>query len=385
LDDMNRSKEELIEELQQLRQHKNTFINMLSHELRNPLTSAMMGVELSEKILQEGGQATKTIKIVRRQLKQLNRMVDDLLDVARITENRIILKQEEVDLNQIVKQAIEDYRWQFSESGVILNTEFTSTLQISADSVRMTQAVGNLLHNAVKFTDRGKDVSVVVSRSEDQREALITVRDTGMGIDPKDLPNIFEPLSQVDKSLDRKYGGLGLGLSITKGIVELHGGTITAASDGLGKGSLLIIRLPILYRVQDHCATADKEEPLRILIIDDMPDILEIMSALLEHLGHEVITAESGFEGIVKAKEFHPHVLFCDIGLPGINGYEVAKFFHADDELKDTYLIAFSGYARPEDRECSKEAGFQVHLSKPVGIEDLKESLRGFYKSGIDL
>ncbi len=387
MDDMNRSKEELIEELQQLRQHKNTFINMLSHELRNPLTSAMMGVEMIERVHHEGGQITKTNKIVRRQLKQLNRMVDDLLDVACIIENRITLRKEEVDPNQIVKQAIEDYQWQFAEKGVILNTEFTAPLQLSADPVRMTQAVGNLLHNAVKFTDRGNVVHVAVSRSEDLKQAEIIVRDTGMGIDQETLLNAFQPFLQADKSIDRKNGGLGLGLSITKGIVELHDGTIAVKSDGLGKGTQSIIRLPIPYAEEADCAVSGHEDRLRILVIDDMPDIREIMTALLEHLGHEVVTAESGVEGITKAKAFHPQVLFCDIGLPGISGYEVAKFFCTDHELKDTYLIAFSGYSQPEDRERSKEAGFQVHLAKPVEMEVLKNILQDFSKtkSGIDL
>ena len=368
-----------VDKLRRVNQQRNEFINILSHELRNPLTSAMMGVDLID-MQHESGEVKKTNKIVRRQLKQLNHMVDDLMDVARITENRITLNKEEVDLNQLVRNAIEDYQWQFAEKGVILNSEFTEPLKLSADSVRMTQAVGNLLNNSLKFTETGNVVYVSVSQSEDKRDAMITVRDTGIGIDQEALSYLFEPLLQVDKSLDRKNGGLGLGLAITKGIVELHGGTVEVTSDGLGEGTQSIIRLPIPYTVEAYSSETGKEDGLRILVIDDMPDITEIMTALLEHLGHEVITAESGFEGIAKAKVFHPHILFCDIGLPGISGYEVAEFFTADEELKDTHLIAFSGYSQPEDRERSKEAGFKAHLAKPVEMEVLKSILLDYCK-----
>jgi len=369
----------LVHKLHLANKQKNDFINMLSHELRNPLASAMMGVDLID-MQHENVQVKKTNKIVRRQLKQLNHMVDDLMDVARITENRITLNKEEVDLNQLVRNAIEDYQWQFAEKGVILNSEFTEPLKLSADSVRMTQAVGNLLNNSLKFTETGNVVYVSVSQSEDKRDAMITVRDTGIGIDQEALSYLFEPLLQVDKSLDRKNGGLGLGLAITKGIVELHGGTVEVTSDGLGEGAQSIIRLPIPDREEMDSSETGKEDRLRILVIDDMLDITEIMTALLEHLGHEVITAESGFEGIAKAKVFHPHVLFCDIGLPGISGYEVAEFFTADEELKDTHLIAFSGYSQPEDRERSKEAGFKAHLAKPVEMEVLKNILLDYCK-----
>ncbi len=368
---------ELVDKLRQSDQNKNTFINMLSHEIRNPLASAMLGIEMIEKMQQEGEWNTKVVEIVKRQLTQLSHMADDLLDVTHITEQNLVLKKQPVELNEIVEQVIEDYQWQFVYDGVVLKTEFTSPLHLDGDPVRLAQAVGNLLHNAVKFTERGKEVSVAVARSKDTDEALITVRDAGMGMDSEMLSDVFEPFSQADKSIDRRRGGLGLGLSIVKGIVELHGGSITAKSDGLGRGTEFIVRLPVTPRKETSAAEQEEAsgESLRVLVIDDMPDITEIMTALLAHLGHDVVSASDGLEGIAKAKEFRPHVLFCDIGLPGMNGYEVAQYFCGDDDLKGTYMVAFSGYAQPEDRQRSRKAGFKEHLAKPVELNTLKKIL----------
>lgn len=290
--------------------------------------------------------------------------------VTRITQYKIKLKKERVELDKLVQLVVKDYRPQFAEKEVRLETELTAdSLFLEADPTRMTQIVGNLLNNAVKFTAKGDKVSVKATKDDSTQEVVITVQDTGMGIQPELLTDLFQPFMQVDCSLDRNLGGLGLGLAIVKGMVELHDGSVAVHSEGLGHGTKFTIRLPV-------AATEKQKQEIktvglsgsyhRILIIDDISDIAVTLCSLLSYLGHKVITALSGPEGIIKAKEFRPNVLLCDIGLPGMNGYEVARSFQSNNELKDVYLIALSGYAQPEDLERSRSAGFNLHLAKPV-------------------
>jgi PAS domain S-box-containing protein len=372
---------DLVEKLRQQDQNKNTFLNMLSHELRNPLASIMMSLSLQNQVPPGGEEDIKARKVMERQTAHLSRLVDDLLDITRITQNKITLKKERVELNQLVKVAVADYQASFIEKEVGLKIELTSDLLfLEADPARLTQIIGNLLHNASKFTSKGDQVFVTVYHDESTQEAIIKVKDNGIGIKPEILPNLFEPFMQVDSTLDRSNGGLGLGLAIVKGMVELHKGSVSVHSEGLGKGTRLQIRLPLTAvetgkKEQGSKTGCLSANPFRILIIDDIPDIAEILSSLLSYLGHEVATAFSGPEGIAKAKEFQPKVVICDIGLPGMNGYEVAKSFRSDQELKDTFLIALSGYAQPEDLERSREAGFKKHLAKPVNLETLEQVL----------
>jgi PAS domain S-box-containing protein len=371
----------LVEKLRQQDQNKNAFLNMLSHELRNPLASIMMGLSLLDRVPAYGKQAQRARKIAIRQGEQLTRLVDDLLDVARITQNKITLKKERVELNRLVEQTVADYQGEFRKKEVALESKLTpASLYLEADPARLTQIIDNLLHNASKFTSKGDQVLVTVGYEECTREALITVKDNGIGIMPEILPNLFEPFIQADNTLDRSYGGLGLGLAIVKGMTELHGGSVSVSSEGLGKGTELTIRLPLLAVEGGENGPGPQGGGLatssfRILIIDDIPDIIEILSSLLRYLGHEVVTALNGPEGIGKAREFRPDVLICDIGLPGMNGYEVAKSFYSDKELKDTYLVALSGYAQKEDLERAREAGFQKYLVKPVTLETLEQAL----------
>jgi PAS domain S-box-containing protein len=371
----------LVEELRKMDQNKNKFLNMLSHELRNPLASIMMSLSLQNQVPPGGQEDLKARKVMGRQTAHLSRLVDDLLDVSRITQNKITLKKERVELNQLVKPAVADYQASFTEKEVGLKIELTSDLlYLEADPARLTQVIGNLLHNATKFTSKGDQVLVKVCQDEITQEAIIEVKDNGIGIIPELLLHLFEPFMQVDSTLDRSNGGLGLGLAIVKGMVELHDGSVSIFSEGLGKGTQLTIRLPLTAVEDGKKEQGPKTGGLsaitfRILIIDDIPDIAEILSSLLRYLGHEVITACSGPEGIAKAKEFHPEVVICDIGLPGMNGYEVAKSLRSDKELKDRYLIALSGYAQLEDLERSREAGFNTHLAKPVNLDTLEQVL----------
>lgn len=374
-------RKKLEDTLRQADQNKNDFLSTLSHELRNPLAAIMMSLALLNRATPGGEQARKAIDIMERQTTQLSHLIDDLLDITRITRNKIQLKKERVEINRLILTVIKDYQAQYEEKDVKLEVELsTDPLLLEADPIRLTQVIGNLLHNAVKFTDKGGRVIIAVAEDIERRCAIVTVQDNGMGIKPEILPLLFQPFMQVDKSLDRNRGGLGLGLAIVKGMVELHGGSVEVYSEGLGRGTKFTLCLPLLELVEPDQDKQPEDKgqissSLRILVIDDIPDLAESLCALLCCLGHEVMVAYNGIEGLTKAKEHRPEVIFCDIGLPGMNGYEVGRNIRADDELRDTFLIALTGYALPEDLDKAMEAGFQRHLAKPVDITKLKLTL----------
>lgn len=365
---------QLSEQIQKADSQKKEFISILSHELRNPLASISASISL-QKLVQPGGEEDRKARMVmERQTAQLSRLVNDLLDINRFTKNKITLKKEYIELNKLVQQAMADYQENFIKKGVSLIIKLTLTpIFLEVDPVRLTQAIGNLLHNAVKFTNKGDKTIITVAHDKKTNEAILTVQDTGIGVNLEILPNLFEPFMQADNSLDRSDGGLGLGLTIVKEIVQMHNGSVAVHSEGIGQGTKFTLRLPGAT-IAEQGSTTNYLEPrlLRILIIDDIPDITEILCSLISYLGHEAISASNGPEGITKAKEFKPDILICDIGLPGMSGYEVARSFRNDNELKDVYLISLSGYAQPEDFERSKAAGFYQHLAKPVDLDTLK-------------
>lgn len=330
-----------------------------------------------DKLIPEEQRNYKALEIAKRQGKQLTNLVDDLLDVTRISSNKITLKKETVEINNLIEKAVQDFHQQFVDKNVTLEVKLTTPLYIEADASRITQVIGNLLHNAGKFTRSNDLVTVAVSIDTNNNEAVITVQDTGRGIDSNDLKDLFEPFTQVDKTLDRSLGGLGLGLAIVKGMVELHGGRVEAFSEGIGKGAKFTIWLPLPEKhigLDEGCEKMDAKaiKSLKILMIDDNKDLAEIICELIGLLGYETESAHNGTAGIAKARELQPDVIICDIGLPGMSGYEVAKMIRKDAELEDTFLIALSGYAQSEDMEKSKEAGFDRHLAKPVSLETLK-------------
>jgi PAS domain S-box-containing protein len=373
---------ELVEKLNRADSNKNEFISVLSHELRNPLTSIMMGITVLDQVSPGSEEAIQAREIIMRQTDHLTRLVDDLLDITRITQNKMQLKKERLELNGLVEQAVQDYRPQFAENKVGLEVRLnTGPVYLEADRARLTQAVGNLLANASRFTDTGGNTLVAVDTDQISREAVIRIKDTGLGIDPSLLSDLFEPFMQADSSPGRNHSGLGMGLSIVKGIAVLHGGSAAAFSEGLGKGAQFTIRLPLAHQeVQDSQAPEEptlEEQPcfLRILVIDDMPTITNFMNILLKKLGHEVMIANNGPEGIAKAREFKPDVILCDIGMPGMDGYDVAREIRSDDRLKNIILIALSGYAQPEDLKNSKDVGFDRHLAKPVRMAVLRATL----------
>lgn len=368
----------LIKDLEKSDRNKNDFINMLSHELRNPLATIMAGVSLLD-ITDNEAQAAHAKEIIKRQSVQLCRLVDDLLDITRITQNKVKLKKDIINLNELVLQAVSDIKSRFDAKGIFLNEEMpVIPVRLNADPARVTQMVENLLCNALKFTVNGGYTNVRVF--EEKGNAVIEVKDNGIGIKPEILSEIFEPFVQADESLDRHNGGLGLGLAITKGFVELHGGSISAFSDGPGKGSLFTVSLPV-RKERDKKQADDKlfsviQRPNKILIIEDNIDFAELLCSMFIQMGNEAYAAFNSNEGIEKIKSYHPDVIFCDIGLPGINGYEIAKMVRADDSLKHIILIALTGYAAPKDIKIAMESGFNMHIAKPVNIETLRRVLK---------
>jgi signal transduction histidine kinase/ActR/RegA family two-component response regulator len=371
----------LVEDLKKADRNKNHFLNSLSHELRNPLASMMMSLSLLKIAAPDSEQALQAGETFERQTIQLSRLVDDLLEVTRISQNKIKLKKDLVELNNLVSKTVKDYKQMFANKGVSLEVKSPlKPIHLQADSTRLTQVIGNLLHNALKFTDSGGQTQVIISKEDKSKQAVIQVKDNGLGIKLELLEDLFQPFTQADTSLEHSSGGLGLGLAIVKGMVELHGGNVMAFSEGLGKGSEFTIRLPLnIDDKPNQVKELQKGQKIsckrRILVIDDIPDVLEIMCSLLRHLGHEVTTASNGIKGISEAKEFKPDVILCDIGLPGMNGYEVAQNIRRDHKMKDIILIALSGYAQSEDLERSKEAGFNCHLAKPVDLDKLEQIL----------
>jgi PAS domain S-box-containing protein len=368
------------ERLVEADQRKNEFLAVLSHELRNPLAPIRNSLHILGRAAPGGDQARRAQAIIERQVGQLSHLVDDLLDMTRISRNKIRLEREVLDLNDLVRRTVEDHRSLFDTSEVHVEVELApEPIHVNADVTRLAQVVGNLLQNAGKFTSQGGHARVLVSADSAARQAVIRVVDTGVGMPPEVLARLFQPFVQADTTLDRSRGGLGLGLALVKGLVELHGGEIRAHSDGLGRGAEFFVRLPLasegVAAAKASRAGAVQRAGRRVLIIEDNMDAAESLREALEFGEHEVAVAYNGPDGLAKARQFQPEIVLCDIGLPGIDGYEVARTFRADDSLKGVFLVALSGYALPEDLQRASEAGFEKHLAKPPSLEKLEELL----------
>ena len=368
------------EELREVDRRKNEFLGVLSHELRNPLAPVTNSLYILEHAVPGGDQARRAQSVIRRQLAQLARLVDDLLDVTRINSKKILLQRQRLELNELVRHTLDDHRAEFEKGQVQLEFEpAASPVFINGDWNRLAQAIGNLLQNAAKFTGRGGRTSVALSTDVEAKRAVVRITDTGVGIAPEVLSRLFQPFMQADATLDRSKGGLGLGLALVKALVELHGGDISAHSDGLGSGAEFVLRLPLEMvgstsepREERHVARSPSR---RVLIIEDSLDAADSLREALELDQHEVEVAYDGPEGTAKAREFRPEVVLCDIGLPGMSGYAVAQALRADDALNGVFLVALSGYALPEDLQRAQEAGFDRHLAKPPNMEKLEALL----------
>ncbi|HTP29602.1 MAG TPA: PAS domain S-box protein [Anaeromyxobacteraceae bacterium] len=366
--------------LEESDRRKGEFLAVLSHELRNPLAPIRNSVYILERAAPGGEQALRAQAVIGRQVNHMAHLVDDLLDVTRISRGKIQLQLASVDFAEVVRRTVEDHSSAFAASGLRVRVAIPGgPIPVRGDRTRIAQVIGNLLHNALKFTQSGGEVNVSVEASPTLGHVVARVRDTGAGIAQEVLSRIFDPFTQAETTLARSKGGLGLGLALVKGLVELHGGAVSAESEGLGKGTEFTLRFPLEDRLPGGAARSPGRggagETRRVLVIEDNVDAAESLREVLEFGGHTVEVAFSGPEGLEKAQAFRPDVVLCDIGLPGMNGYEVARRMRADHALRESTLVALTGYAAPEDIDRSRAAGFDVHLVKPPVPEKLEQAL----------
>jgi two-component system CheB/CheR fusion protein len=365
---------------------KDEFLAMLSHELRNPLAPISAGLDILRRRAPEDPVTVRTLDIAGRQVKYMARLLDDLLDVGRITQGKIRLRKEPVDLAHLVDDAVEAARPSAMERGLHLEVALPpEPVLLEGDPVRLAQVVGNLVNNAIKFTPR--DGRIDVALTADGGTGVLRVRDTGIGIAPEMLPRVFDLFVQADRSLARTTAGLGIGLTLVRRLAELHGGTAEAHSAGLGQGSEFIVRLPLTPvpapRPAAPASSAAPPRSLRVLVVDDAVEIAETLTQLLTDLGHETRMAHSGAEADEVARAFRPEAVFLDLGLPDHDGYEVARRLRNLDGLDGLLLVALSGYGQEEDLRRAREAGFDLHLLKPVRAADLQNALAQKGSAGV--
>ncbi len=370
------ARREMEEALRHADRRKDEFLGMLSHELRNPLapirsaTWVLRHAEGTE-------QARRARDVIERQTEHLTRLVDDLLDVTRIARGKIELRRARLDLCDLVRRTAEDLRSELEDRRIAFRVSLPDEgLVAEVDATRIAQVIGNLLHNAAKFTSAGDAVSLALRRAGDCAELEVT--DTGAGIAADLLPRVFEPFVQGEGSLARTQGGLGLGLALVKGIAELHGGTVRAESGGDRRGATLTVRLPLAPEgVPDRPVRSARRTGggRRVLVVDDNRDAADTLAQLVELLGHDVEVAYDGPSALAKVRERAPDVVLCDLGLPGMDGYDVARQIRAGSGGR-VRLVAVSGYAQPEDVARATAAGFDVHVPKPADPERIDEVLR---------
>ena len=359
---------------------KNEFLAMLGHELRNPMAPIRYAVQILRKPNLDEPKRLWGLDVIDRQVKQLARLVDDLLDVSRITRGKIELKVAPVDLAQIVSAAVETSRPLIESLKHELSVNLPDErLGVQGDFARLTQVLANLLNNAAKYTEPGGRIALELERAGN--EAVVRVRDSGIGILPENMDKIFELFAQVDRKIDRAQGGLGVGLTLVQRLVRLHGGNIEAFSEGPGRGTVFVVHLPLSDTVPvgesivEHVEAAPQLIPFRVLVVDDNVDSAEAMTASLRIEGHHAEVAYDGETAIEKARNSTPDAVLLDIGLPGLSGLEVARTLRTLPETRHALLIALSGYGQLEDRERSLEAGLDHHLTKPVDPRALSSLL----------
>jgi|SRR5579884_81209 len=376
------------EALKEADQHKTDFLAVLAHELRNPLASVVTSMELLRLLDGQDPRIDQARAITERQVKQMVRLVDDLLDLTRIARGKLELRRTVFMVGQAMTQAVQTVLPLMQAQGHQLTVDLpTELIHVEADELRIVQVLVNLLNNAAKYTERGGHINVSASREGD--EVVLRVRDDGIGIEGEKLAAIFTRFTQIDRSLHRSRGGLGVGLALVRQLVELHGGQVSAHSEGLGKGSEFVVRLPALKPSSvplpspSAAAPASTSTPAatarRILLIEDNTDACETLSLLLRMLGHHVESATTGPEGVARAVASRPQIALIDLGLPGLDGFEVARQIRA--ALGEAVLlVALSGYTQEEDRRRAEEAGFDAHLPKPIELEELSRILSDMSK-----
>jgi signal transduction histidine kinase/DNA-binding response OmpR family regulator len=371
----------LYQNIQEGDRRKNEFLAMLAHELRNPLAPMRNAVQVLRLIGVQEPLIVQAHDMIDRQVTHMARLIDDLLDMSRLSRGKILLRLERLDLVQLVRSAAEDYRSILESNRLKLSLVLPDErLPVHGDPIRLTQVMGNILHNSNKFTDAGGEISITVRHDDENGNAVLSIRDTGIGMERDMLARAFETFSQADSSLERSRGGLGLGLSLVKGLIDLHGGSVHAHSDGPGTGTEVTITLPIDEGPEPQkplAARSNGEASVpRVLVIEDSPDTAESMRMLLDLSGYPVQIALSGAQGLDMARTFRPDVVLCDIGLPGgMDGYAVARSFREDREFSKLFLVALTGYGQEEDRRRSLESGFDAHLTKPMDFGELQQLL----------
>ncbi|HTI38461.1 MAG TPA: ATP-binding protein [Vicinamibacterales bacterium] len=357
------------------------FLAMLAHELRNPLNAIAAAVGVQGQLASDDPRQPTVRATIARQVRHLARIVDDLLEVSRLTRGQLQLHPNAIDLRSVVEQAAQvSARLADAPEGRIRLVMPGEPLLVHADAVRLEQALVNVLDNAAKYSAPDSRIEVLVERAS---PTTVTVRivDYGIGIAPDQLDAIFDLFVQLDRSLARSQGGLGIGLSIARSVIELHGGTISAESAGTGLGTRILIMLPLSIDAVTPADRPGSDQPapaavhLNVLIVEDNPDAAELLRTLLESWGHSVRVAHDGIAGVRAASLDAPQVAIVDIGLPGLNGYEVAQHLRATPDTRETYLVAITGYGRPEDRARAREAGFDDFIVKPLDFEALEGAI----------
>lgn len=377
------SRRQTEEAMKEADHRKDQFLATLAHELRNPLAPLRNAVEVLRWAKGNDELLEQSRSMMERQVRHMVRLIDDLLDISRITKGKLQLRKEQVELASVIHSAEETSLPLLKAAG----HDFTIRLPdepiyLDAGPVRLAQVFSNLLNNAAKYTEKGGRIHLNVERRGG--EAVITVRDSGIGIAAEHLPRIFEMFSQIVPTLERSQGGLGVGLSLVKGLVELHGGCVDARSEGAGKGSEFVVRLPLADRpAQAAKETTNGEKPpigpkRRILVVDDNHDSADSLATMLQLMGHDTELAHDGLEAVERAETYRPDLVLLDIGLPQINGYEAARRIREHQWGKHMLVIALTGWGQEEDKRRAMEAGFDHHLTKPVGFEVLEKLLIQF-------
>jgi PAS domain S-box-containing protein len=353
--------------LREADRRKDEFLATLSHELRNPLAPIRNALELMRRGDRDDALCDRALAIMERQVQQLVRLTDDLLDVSRITRNRIELRRDLGDLRTVVRSAVETIVPLSDAAGLVVAVDLPECpLWVDADFTRLAQAFANLLDNAVKYTERGG--RICVSASVDATEVVVTVRDTGIGIDPASLPSVFDMFVQIEQGPGRARSGLGIGLALARRLIELHGGRIEARSDGRGAGTTFTVRLPLAPAAKEQKPSASVPRPAarcRVLVAEDIPDAAEMMRLMVECMGHDVRVAADGVQALALARDFNPQIALLDIGMPRMDGYEAAR--HIRTALGSrVLLVALTGWGQEEDQRRAYSAGFDYHVTKPA-------------------
>jgi CheY-like chemotaxis protein len=372
---------ERAEELAEAHRHKDEFLATLAHELRNPLAPIRNAVQyLGMEGLTE--RDVKTARdVISRQVAVMVRLIDDLLDVSRISRNKLDIRKQRVELASVVESAVESSRPLIQQCGHELTIRLPpEPVDLDADPIRLAQVFLNLLNNAAKYTKRGGHIWLTADR--EGSDALVSVRDNGIGIPGDMLPRIFDMFTQVDRSLEQSQGGLGIGLTLVRRLVDLHDGTIEARSDGPDQGSEFVVRLPLIPPPLEPPPASDGLRVAalsgsRILVVDDNKDSADSLGMLLRLKANEIRTAYDGIEAVKVAETFRPELVLLDIGLPKLNGYDVARRIRQQPWGRDVILVALTGWGQDEDRRRSQEAGFNFHIVKPVELSALEKLLAG--------